>query len=555
MFMNFTKLAAALAACACLSSAWAAPKDKDADPQNKPADAAPDKADSGRFEPFKSESATGSGTVSVGGQAVAYQSIAGTLIVHPKGWDDVPHDPKTEKDNGPPSEGESKNPTAEASMFYVAYFKNGSPGNRPITFLYNGGPGSSTVWLHMGAFGPRRIVTSSDQHTPAAPYSLINNAYSLLDVSDLVFIDAPGTGFSRIAGKDKEKAFFGVDPDAYAFTEFVTQFLTKYGRWNSPKYLFGESYGTTRSAVLINELQSERAIDFNGVILLSQIFNFDLSADRPTNNPGIDLPYQLVLPTYAATAWFHHKLSPERNNLEALLTEVEQFATGDYGRALAAGSDLSPADRNAIAAKLHDYTGLPVDYILKADLRIDGGEFRQTLQADQSITTGRLDTRFSGPDIDPLSQRAEYDPQSTALSSAYMSAFNEYARKDLHYTNDHTFKLSIPIFMSWSGLHQQPGQRNAPASTEQGLNVMQDLANAMKVNPNLKVLLNAGYFDLATPFYEGVYEMHHLPMPANLQQNIEYKFYESGHMVYAKDSSLKLLHDTSAAFIRETSAH
>jgi carboxypeptidase C (cathepsin A) len=227
---------------------------------------------------------------------------------------------------------------------------------------------------------------------------------------------------------------------------------------------------------------------------------------------------------------------------------------GDYGRALAAGTDLSPADRSAVAAKLHDYTGLPVDYILRADLRIDGGEFRQTLQADQSVTTGRLDTRFSGPDIDPLSQRADYDPQSTALGSAYVSAFNDYARKDLHYSNEHAFKLSIPIFMTWSGLHQQPGQNRAPASSEQGLNVMQDLANAMKVNPNLKVLLNAGYFDLATPFYEGVYEMHHLPMPADLQKNIQYKFYESGHMVYAKDTSLKVLHDTTVAFIRETTS-
>jgi len=551
--MDLTKLLAAVAACACLSAAWGAAKEKDAEGQNTPADAGAEKGDLGKFEPFKPESALGSGSVSIAGQAIAYQSIAGTLIVHPKGWDDVPRDPKTEKDTTPP-EGESKNPTAEASMFYVAYFKTGNPGNRPITFIFNGGPGSASVWLHMGAFGPRRIVTPSDQHTPAAPYSLVNNNYSLLDVTDMVFIDAPGTGFSRIAGKDKEKAFFGVDPDAYAFTEFVTQFLTKYGRWNSPKYLFGESYGTTRSAVLINELESERAIDFNGVILLSQIFNFDLSADQPTLNPGIDLPYQLVLPTYAASAWYHHKLAPDKKDLEALLTEVEQFAMGEYGRALAAGTELSPADRNAVAAKLHDYTGLSVEYILKAELRIDGGEFRQNLQADQNITTGRLDTRFSGPDIDPLSQRAEYDPQATALSSAYVSAFNDYARKELHYSNDHAFKLSIPIFQSWNGLHQQPGQSRAPTSSEQGLNVMQDLAHAMKVNTNLKVLLNAGYFDLATPFYEGIYEMHHLPMPANLQQNIQYKFYESGHMVYAKDTSLKLLHDTSAAFIRDTSA-
>jgi carboxypeptidase C (cathepsin A) len=226
---------------------------------------------------------------------------------------------------------------------------------------------------------------------------------------------------------------------------------------------------------------------------------------------------------------------------------------GDYARALAAGSALSAVERSAVAAKLHEYTGLPVEYILKADLRIDGGEFRQTLQGDDGMTTGRLDTRFSGPDIDPLSQRADYDPQSSALSSAYVSAFNEYARRELHYGEGKAFKSSIPTFRTWNFLHRLPGQTQQPASAVQGTNVMPDLANAMKVNPNLKVQLNAGYFDLATPFYQGVYEMHHLPIPAALQANIEYKFYESGHMVYAKDSSLKLLHDNVAGFIRRTS--
>jgi carboxypeptidase C (cathepsin A) len=513
-----------------------------------------EKNDGGRFEPFKAEAVSSSGTLAAGG--VAYQAVAGTLIVHPKGWDDVPRDPKTEKDNPPPGEGEGKNPTAEASMFYVAYFRSGKPdANRPITFFYNGGPGSSTVWLHLGAFGPKRIVTSSEEHTPAAPYSLIANAYSLLDATDMVFIDAPGTGYSRIAGKDKEKSFYGVDPDAWAFTEFVTQFLGKYGRWNSPKFLFGESYGTTRSAVLVNELQAERSVDFNGVMLLSQILNFDLSVDRPTNNPGIDLPYQLALPTYAATAWYYHKVGPGHTELPAFLAEVEHFAMTDYAHALAAGSDLSVEERTGVIARLHDYTGLPPEYIAKADLRIDGGEFRQTLQTDQNVTTGRLDTRFSGPDMDPLGQRASYDPQSSALRSAYLSAFNDYAHRELHYGDGKEFKLSIPTFRSWNSLHQQPGESQMPTSSRQGLNVMTDLANAMKENPKLKVQLNAGYFDLATPFYEGVYELHHLPIPAELQKNIEYKFYESGHMVYAKDSSLRELHDTAAAFIRKNSTH
>jgi carboxypeptidase C (cathepsin A) len=542
-----------LAALALMSSLSLAAPPAPADaPDKKPENADADKPEPGRFEPFRSETRISAGSVTVGGQSIAYQAIAGTLVVHPKDWDDVPRDPKTEKEN-PPSAGESesKNPSAEASIFYVAYFKNGG-GPRPITFVYNGGPGSATLWLHMGAFGPRRIVTATDAHTPAAPYSLVNNASSLLDATDLVFIDAPGAGFSRIAGKDKEKAFFGVDQDAYAFAEFISQFLSKYGRWNSPKYLFGESYGTPRSAVLINQLEADRSIDFNGVILLSQILNFDLSPDRPTGNPGIDTPYQTVLPTYSATAWYHHKLPGEHKDLDALLAEVEQFAMGDYARALAAGSDLSATERGAIAEKLHQYTGLPVDYILKADLRIDGGEFRQTLKGDDGMTTGRLDSRFAGPDIDPLAQRADYDPQSAALSSAYVSAFNDYVRKDLHFGEGRMFKPSIATFRTWNFQHQLPGQTQ-PGTSRQGSNVMPDLANAMKINPNLKVQLNAGYFDLATPFYQGVYEMHHLPIPASLQSNIEYKFYESGHMVYAKDSSLKLLHDNVAGFIRRTS--
>ena len=542
-------LAALLALAACTTFA-AAPDAKS--PEQK-AEAEPGKTDGHRFEPFKAESVTTSGSVTIGGRAINYQAIAGTLIVHPKGWDDVPRDPAAEKPAPAASAAESSeapNPTAEASMFYVAYFRNGA-GPRPLTFFYNGGPGSSTMWLHMGAFGPRRIVTSTDVHTPAAPYALVNNAYSLLDATDMVFIDAPGTGFSRIAGKDKEKAFYGVDPDAYAFAEFISQFLSKYGRWNSPKYLFGESYGTPRSAVVVNELETDRTIDLNGVILLSQILSFDLSPDRPGSNPGVDLPYETVLPTYAATAWYHHKLPAEHASLKALLSEVEQFAMGEYAQALAAGSELTPSQRSAVAEKLHQYTGLSVDYILKADLRIDGGEFRQNLQSEGELTTGRLDSRFSGPDLDPLSQRADYDPQAAALSSAYVSAFNEYARKELRYGEGKAFRPSAQLFRTWNFAHQLPGQTQA-FSARQGTNVLPDLANAMKLNPNLKVQLHAGYFDLATPFYQGIYEMRHLPMPQNLQANIEYCFYESGHMVYAKDASLQQLHDNVADFIRRT---
>jgi len=493
-----------------------------------------------KTEPFKPEVMKTQGSVTVEGTQISYDAYAGTIVVHPRGWNDVTQTvDHEEKGNAP-----------EASMFYVAYFKTGEKtAQRPVTFLYNGGPGSSTLWLHMGAFGPRRVVTEDHSQTPAAPYSVINNDFSLLDASDLVFIDAPGTGFSRIQGKDAEKSFYGVDPDGEAFANFITEFLTKYSRWNSPKFLFGESYGTTRSAVLANLLETEKGIDLNGVILLSQILCFDNSADDPQLNPGIDKPYELSLPTFAATAWYHHKLPDQSKDLAALLAEVEHFAMTDYAHALDAGSTLPPDQRQAIAEKLHEYTGLPVDYLMKADLRINVGEFQKTLEGDSDTTVGRLDTRFSGPTLDPLSKEAGYDPQDVAIGSAYISAFNDYIRKDLNFGESETYKPEIEIWRSWNSLHRPPG---ASMAMPQAANVMPDLANAMKLDPNLKVLLNAGYFDLATPFFEGIYEMHHLPIPDKLQSNIEFKFYESGHMVYAHEPSLKALHDNVAAFIRAT---
>ena len=500
---------------------------------------------------FSPESAESQGAVSVEGRAVAYRAVAGTLIVHPKGWDDAAAREHDEEGADAKTLGDKSNPQAEASMFYVAYFAKGAPSaDRPITFFYNGGPGSSSVWLHMGAFGPRRVVTRDDTHTPAAPYRLVDNAYSLLDVSDLVFIDAPGTGFSRIAGKDKEKSFYGVDADAYAFTQFITGFLSKYDRWNSPKYLFGESYGTPRSAVVANNLETGHDVDLNGVILLSQILNFDLSADAPQFNPGTDQAYVVALPTYAATAWYHNRLAGGRPaDLKAFLAQAQQFATGDYATALQAGSELTPARRRAVAERYAQFTGLPADYVERADLRVTGGMFEKELQAPAGLTTGRLDTRFSGPSIDVLSKEADYDPQSAAISSAYVASFNDYARKALHFGFGRTYKPETDVGKDWNMSHQPPG---APYPLQGLTNVMPDLAMAMKYNPDLKVMVNGGYYDLATPYYEGWYEMHHMPLAPAQQANIEYKYYESGHMVYAHEPALKELHDNVADFIRRT---
>ncbi|GAC1302315.1 MAG: S10 family peptidase [Steroidobacteraceae bacterium] len=487
---------------------------------------------------------TTQGTMRAGGKTVPYQAEAGVLVVHVKDpMDEEAPLPKEDRSGPPPPQ-----PPA-ASMSYVAYFRGDhEDAHRPIMFLFNGGPGSSTVWLHMGAFGPRRVVTPDDRHVPAAPYRFIDNEYSLLDASDLVFIDAPGTGFGHLRGGDKEKAFYGVDQDAHAFANFIVAFLSRHNRWNSPKYLFGESYGTTRSAALANILQSEKSLDLNGVILLSQILNFDNNADAPQFNPGVDLPYALALPTYAATAWYHHKLPGQPATLEGLLREVEAFALTDYESALLAGSTLAADRKSAIAAKLHEYTGLPADYIERANLRVNGGEFEKTLLGSET-TTGRLDTRFAGPTIDPMSKEAQYDPQSAAIGSAYVSAFNDYVRGTLKFGDRMTYKAETDIEKEWDFLHLPPGATQKPPITT---NVMPDLAVAMKQNPNLKVQVNGGYFDLATPYFAAVYELRHLPIQASLQANIETHFYTSGHMVYAHEPDLAALHANVAGFIERT---
>ena len=495
--------------------------------------------------------------VSVAGQAIAYKAIAGTITV---GYNDqydamLGLDGKLLPDTGmnPPDAAKPEDDPATARMFYTAYFKDGAePGTRPVMFLYNGGPGSASMWLHMGSFGPRRVVPPDAQHQEGAPYTMVDNQYSLLDVTDLVFIDAPGTGYSRIMGKDAAKAFWGTDPDAHAFERFIRRFLTKYDRWNSPKYLFGESYGTPRSAVLSADLQN---VDLNGIVLLSAILSFDNSIDGPLFNPGVDQAYALGLPTFAATAYYHHKLPTQPAALEPFLAEVENFALGEYMSAMLQGSNLPETQRQAIAEKLHNYIGLPVAYILRANLRIDGGEFTKQLQQDEGITTGRLDTRYQGPDLNPVSGTAEYDPQSNAISAAYTTAINQYMHTELKYGRDQTYKPGAytDANFSWDLRHQSP---NGPAvgQGEGGTNTMPDLAFTMKSNPKMHVLVAGGYFDLATPFYEGYYETHHLQIPLKLQPNISYRYYESGHMVYVNEGVLSKLHDDVASFIRSTAS-
>ena len=494
---------------------------------------------------FHPDEVRSTGTLTVAGQSIAYDAIAGTLVVHAKDWEDT----DAAEADAAKSDKDKNAPKPEASMFYTAYFRQGAPvASRPITFLFNGGPGSSTVWLRMGAFGPVRVLTAPSRHTPA-PYSVIANDQSLLDVSDLVFIDAPGTGFSRIAGKDKEKSFYGVDQDIDAFTKFITQFLTKYGRWSSPKYLFGESYGTMRAAGMTLALQKSD-VDLAGVMLLSDILNWDVLPDDPQVNPGIDMPYIVALPTYAATAWHFNKVAKRPADLKAFLAEVEHFATTDYAAALIQGNDLPDTDRRGMAQKLSGYTGLSVAYLLKTNLRIAYGAFQKELLGDQGLTTGTLDTRFVGATLDPLSKVASNDPQDGAIGAAYVAAWQDYVRDRLRYTPGIPYKSGISVYSSWDYKHQPPSASQPLIALP---NVLPDLAVAMMQNPDMKVMVNGGYFDVSTPYFEGKMEMRHLPIPPGLRGNIEYHYYESGHMAYLRPETLGELRANVVDFIHRTS--
>lgn len=465
------------------------------------------------------------GFVTVEGKRINYEAVAGTLVL------------------------KNKEDSPTISMSYIAYFKSDDKetDQRPVTFIYNGGPGSSTIWLHMGAFGPQRVYLDDTSRTKA-PYKTVNNDYSLLDASDLVFIDAPGTGFGKLitekmGGAGEPKDFYGIDEDGDAFASFISRFVSEYSRWNSPKYLFGESYGTFRSAVVANLLQSNYRVSLNGVILLSQLLTYENMSDEAKSHPGNDLPYILALPSFAATAWYHHKLPGQPAQLEPFLQEVEHFAMNEYTLALNKGSLLDTTSFNEIAEKLHRYTGLPVTYIRKADLRVNGPQFEQTLLGTDNEITGRLDARFSGNAIDPLSEYAQYDPMDSYIDGAFTATFNNYVRSQLKFGDGMEYKVYGDV-EPWD-FRRRKGSGTYP-------NVMPDLANAMIYNPELKVMLNMGYFDLGTPYFEGEYEMHHLPMPASLQKNIEYDLYLSGHMVYLHPESLKKLHDNVARFIGAT---
>ncbi|MGA9855379.1 MAG: peptidase S10 [Gammaproteobacteria bacterium] len=466
------------------------------------ADDAPAKSEAQTLPIPKESSSVTQHSVTIGGQTIKYTATAGTLLM--------------DNDAGKPI----------GSFFYVAYTKDGAnPTHRPVTFLFNGGPGSSSIWLHMGSFGPMRVVTSDAQPTPPPPYDLVQNQYSLLDKSDLVFIDAIGTGFSRIVGTGTPKDFYGTDADIQSFGKFIQRYITVNNRWNSPKFLLGESYGTTRAAGLSDWLQ-QQGIALNGVVLQSSWLNGFV--DFPGPPYALDLPYELYLPTMAAVAWYHDKLPNKPADLPTFLQQVRDFALGDYAHALAQGVNLSAADTQAIAKKLHDYTGLPVHYILNAKLRITPDRFEKELLRGNDRTTGRLDARFLGIDYDAAGETPAYDPSGSAIGPAYTAAFHWYLANDLKYKTDLAYKVENygGAFRNWDNGQRIDGQEYPLMDVEE------NLRQAMTENPHLKVFSANGYFDFATPFFETEYDLDHMGLDPSLQKNISYGYYQSGHMIY-----------------------
>jgi carboxypeptidase C (cathepsin A) len=463
-------------------------------------------------------------SVVIGGVPVAYTATAATLIL------------RNEKDE------------PWASMGYIAYTKKdpGDLSRRPITFAYNGGPGSSSIWLHMGVLGPRRVATTDAAPTPPAPYQTVDNAYSILDRTDIVMIDPVGTGVSRAVDKAKDKDFWGTDPDIESVSRFIKQYVTDNDRWNSPKYLLGESYGTTRSAGVVDWLQSNANMAFNGVILVSVALDLQAIFNMEEN----ERPFPLFLPTYAAVSWYHKVLPQQPPALEPFLDEVRAYALGGYASALLKGSGLSEAERNAVAAKLHQYTGLSEDYLLKADLRVTEPEFTQELLREHHETVGRLDARFTGPTLDVLSKEADYDPQSAAISAAFTAAFMDYYHGELKFPRDKSYVVSARVFRDWDFKHRVPGAR---FGFQAFVNTGPDLAHALTTNPDLRVLVLNGYYDLATPFLATEYMMSHLGLEQEIQSHVEMKYYEAGHMMYVHEPSLKKFKEDVAAFYDRTS--
>ncbi|MFK7740564.1 MAG: S10 family peptidase [Planctomycetota bacterium] len=461
-------------------------------------------------------------TTTIAGQELSYQARVDHIVLRSEDHDDAP--------------------TAE--LWYTAYFRtyNGQPkADRPLIFAYNGGPGSASFWLHMGVLGPRRVVTPNVGQQAPPPYPIEDNAACLLDIADIVMVDPVGTGFSRAIGKATGKDFWGVDEDARSLAQFVRRFLGRHQRWNSPRYLLGESYGTTRSAVLARQLQRSN-VDLNGIVLVSAVLDFQTIRFAE----GVIVPFVLHVPSYAITSAYHDALPDGRPaDLADFQREVEQWALTEYAPAILAGSTLPAARRRQVLEQMHRYTGLSKTFLDRANLRVTAAQYEQELLRDQGLVVGRLDARFTGPTGSALAPQPSHDPQSTAIKSAYTSAFQSYLRQELGYNGEREY---VP-----SGRARPWNWRSGQASFGGGhVNVATDLAAALRDNPKLEVLLVNGIYDLATPYFAAVWTMDNLHLPSNLRDNIQRADFAAGHMMYVEQSLLKQWRTTLADFVGRT---
>ena len=460
-------------------------------------------------------------SVTIRGKEIKYRVTTGTMVLKEE---------TTDRDK------ESEGEKPKATFFFVAYSKEGVRDitKRPITFSFNGGPGSSSVWLHLGVLGPRRIVMGDAGKLLPPPYRLKNNEFSLLDETDLVFIDPVSTGYSRPVEGQKAREFHGFKKDIETVGDFIRVYTTRYGRWLSPKFLIGESYGTTRSAGLSGYLQERHGLFLNGIMLVSAVLDFStLEFDY-----GNDLPYILFLPTYAATAYYHKKVKTPLP-LNKFLIEAENFASGEYSQALAKGSSMDETERIRVAEKLAFFTGLSLDYVLQSNLRPIIYRFCKELLRDKRRTVGRLDSRFLGLDRDAVGEYFESDPSMDAILGPYTAGIYDYVRNELNFNSDLPYEILNGKVWPWSYSDNE----------NKYLNVAETLRHAISINQHLKIHVANGYFDLATPYFATRYTFDHLSLEKELQSNISMSYYEAGHMMYVHPKSLQILKSNLAKFI------
>lgn len=463
---------------------------------------------------LKDEIVTTEHEIIINGRALHYTATAGMMVI---------------KDE----EGKAK-----SKLFFIAYTQKevADVSTRPLTISFNGGPGSSSVWLHLGLLGPKRVLSGDVDQINPPPYRLTDNEYSLLQTSDLVFIDPVSTGYSRPAPGEEARQFHGLEKDIESVGDFIRLYVTRYQRWNSPKFLIGESYGTTRAAGLAGYLQDRHGMYLNGLMLVSVILNFQTARF----NLGNDLPFILFLPTYAATAFYHGKVAPsEGQDLKAFLAEVEQFAAHDYTLALMKGDQLAAAEHSQIVQQLVAYTGLSARYIEQTNLRIHIHRFVKELLREDRRTVGRLDTRFKGIDRDAAGEHFEHDPSYSAIQGSYTATLNDYLRRELKFESDISYEILTSLYEQWDYSKHQ----------NQYVNVAETLRNAMSKNPFLRILVANGYFDLATPYFATEYTINHLELDPILRDNIVMTYYEAGHMMYVHEQSLAQLSQDLATFV------